>query len=183
MEISDITQAVLFFLILRSCDPSIHHRGINALYKSYIYSNFICATVFFFIWLHSSPSETRACARARTHTHTHSLLVHPLIPNCLRKRRGEIPLQCVGSALFGAWRRTLRSGDTLPDTSRPCRQSALRDWTDLFSAQTEHTCEQQELPRSIMGNSIEKFACLDSDVIFLFMELLCYIKLNTFIYC
>lgn len=64
----------------------------------------VCDSLFF-NWLHSNLSRTRAC----THTHIHGLLVHPLIPNCLRKRRGEIPLQCLGSALCAGWRRALRS--------------------------------------------------------------------------
>lgn len=39
---------------------------------------------------------------ARKHARTRSIFFfHPLIPNCLRKQRGEIPLQCLGSAVFG----------------------------------------------------------------------------------
>lgn len=139
----------------------------------------VCDSLFF-NWLHSNLSRTRVC----THTHIHGLLVHPLIPNCLRKRRGEIPLQCLGSALFAGWRRALRSVSprcAIPSLTHveavPSERSVWLNRPFFFfpralfqegRAQTERTCEQQELPRSIMGNWTEKFSCLDSDVLYLY---------------
>ncbi len=55
-----------------------------------------------FFLSHCTPISVPLSLYTHTHTHTHTLhFFHPLIPNCLRKRRGEIPLQCLGSAVFG----------------------------------------------------------------------------------
>lgn len=54
----------------------------------------------FFHILHHMHSNLFPRSRD-THTHTYAAFFHPLIPNCLRKWRVEIPLQSLGSALFG----------------------------------------------------------------------------------
>lgn len=82
------------------------NRSHNKSYTAFLNCMCVCVCVvgallalFFFIWLHSNllPSPS-------LHTHTHIYtqhFFHPLIPNCLRKGKGEIPLQCLGSAVFG----------------------------------------------------------------------------------
>lgn len=69
------------------------HNRISTLSINLIYFDCMCVRAFFY------PNALQSLTLT-AHTHT-SFFFHPLIPNCLRKRRGEIPLQCLGSAVFG----------------------------------------------------------------------------------
>ena len=79
-------------------------RDKHTLNKPYIFGDCVLERDFFYPTALQSRSLSLSLSlslSAHTHTHRESIFFHPLIPNCLRKRRVEIPLQCLGSAMFG----------------------------------------------------------------------------------